>query len=264
MTAIATEHPDLNQLVHPKERSYYVLSVIAAALGALVITLLTLGLGLLYLLAIAGVIGVVKAYTLARLRTNAIEVGPRQLPLVHDAAQRAATVYGMRHTPPVYVEQSGGTLNAFATRVLSRDYVMVNAEIVELALRRGHDALGFVVAHEMAHVRRRHMRKHFWLLPAGWVPFLGPAYSRAAEHTCDAFAAQVYPDGAVDGLAALALGIELRESVDVGEWLAQDTRTQGFWAWLVEVLASHPRLPRRVRHVQQAGASTPTPQPLPI
>jgi Zn-dependent protease with chaperone function len=100
--------------------------------------------------------------------------------------------------------------------------------------------------------------KHRWLTTPGRLfPYLGAAYSRACEYTCDRVGAFCQPDGAISGLLALAAGKQLHPHVDVREYAAQAEADQSFWIRRAELISSHPRLPKRVAALLKAGVSIP-------
>lgn len=246
--------PDqLARLVHPKEHRYFAISAIVTVLAVVLFVIPTWGFGLLYFLGFAAFIAIGKLWMMAQIRGNGVRVTERQMPEVHALATATAARFGMQ-LPAVFVIQQGGALNAFALRSITRNFVVLYADVVALARKQGHDALGFVVAHELAHHRRNHLRKHFWLLPASFVPFLSQAYSRACEFTCDAYAATTYPQGWAEGLATLAVGTDLRRDIDMSEFARQRHTETGFFMWLAEVLSTHPWLPRRVAHLEQVAS----------
>ena len=102
--------------------------------------------------------------------------------------------------------QAGGLLNAFATRFFGRDFVVIYSDVLELAYSEGDAELAFVICHELAHIKRKHLTRRLLLYPSMLIPFLGAAYSRACEYTCDRFGAHYQPDGALGGLLVLAAG----------------------------------------------------------
>ena len=101
--------------------------------------------------------------------------------------------------PAIYVLQAGGLLNAFATRFLGRSFVVIYSDVLELAYMKGEAELAFVICHELAHIKRKHLAWRWFLYPSMLIPFLGAAYSRACEYTCDRFGAHYRPDGALGG-----------------------------------------------------------------
>ncbi|HEY4649115.1 MAG TPA: M48 family metallopeptidase [Gemmatimonadales bacterium] len=194
---------------------------------------------------------------LGRIRGNAVRVSERQFPLVQRLAVAHARKLGLNQVPSIYVIQSGGLLNAFATRFLGRDFVILYSDVLDLALTRGEAAVGFIVGHELAHVARGHL-KYRWLTAPGRVfPYLGAAYSRACEYTCDRLGAFCQPDGAISGLLVLAAGKQLHAYVDVREYAAQALSEQGFWVRRAELMSSHPLLPKRVAALVEAGIVIP-------
>jgi Zn-dependent protease with chaperone function len=194
---------------------------------------------------------------LGRVRGNAVRVSEKQFPQLHRLAAEQSRKLGLKQVPTVYVMESGGLLNAFATRFLGRDFVIIHSDVLELALARGEAAVGFIMGHELAHVWRGHL-KHRWLtLPGRFMPYLGAAYSRACEYTCDRIGAFCQPEGAITGLLALAAGKQLHAHVDVKEYAAQAVSDQGFWIRRAELMSSHPLLPKRVAALLKAGAAIP-------
>lgn len=181
------------------------------------------------------------------IRGNGVRVSEKQFPEVDRLAQQLAAQMGIDPVPPVYVLQAGGLLNAFATRFLGRSFVIGYSDVLELAYERGEPELAFVMAHELAHIKRGHLAWRWVLYPSMIVPFLGAAYSRACEYTCDRFGAYFRPDGAVGGLLVLAAGKRLYRNVDAQAFGDQAETERGFFVWLAEVLSSHPNLSKRVR-----------------
>jgi Zn-dependent protease with chaperone function len=251
------------QLVNSRERFLYAAMVLVSLMvyGGLVLvglakpeaaaTILLYGL-MFSLLALFA-----HGIALGQVRGNAVRVSERQFPELHRLASAHARKLGLKQTPAVYVMESGGLLNAFATRFLGRDFVIVHSDVLELALARGEAAVGFIMGHELAHVWRGHL-KHRWLtMPGRLMPYLGAAYSRACEYTCDRVGAYCQPEGAISGLLALAAGKQLHAHVDVREYAAQAVNDQSFWIRRAELMSSHPLLPKRVAALLKAGIAIP-------
>jgi Zn-dependent protease with chaperone function len=251
------------QLVSPRERTRYalVLGISLAVYGGLALgavqnpqaaaTIVAYGL-------VFSLLGLLThGLALGRIRGNAVRVSERQFPVVLRLAVAHARKLGLKQVPAIYVVQSGGLLNAFATRFLGRDFVILYSDVLELALARGEAAVGFIVAHELAHVARGHL-KHRWLTaPGRFFPYLGAAYCRACEYTCDRLGAFCQPDGAITGLLALAAGKRLHGLVDVREFAAQAVSDHGFWVRRAELVSSHPLLTKRVAALLNAGIVIP-------
>jgi len=257
----------LGDLVYGRERALFAAMVVIGLLvyGGLVMLALadasTASAIVFYgaILALAGF--VTHAVALGRLRGSGVLVTERQFPLLHQMTAAHAQRLGLKYSPTVYVVESGGILNAFATRLLGRKFVIVNADILALAVRRSPAAVSFVVGHEIGH----HWRGHLWwclIGPARLVPYLGPAYSRACEYTCDRVGAYCAPDGAVDGLLVLAAGTWLHNHVDAQEFAKQAETDSGFWIRRAELVSSHPRIPKRVAALLALGVRSPVPDPL--
>lgn len=251
------------QLVNPRERFLYAAMVLVSLLvyGGLLFAGLSepeVGMTILmYGLFFALLATFAQGLALGRVRGNAVRVSERQFPQLHRLAAAHARQVGLKQAPAIYVVESGGLLNAFATRFMGRDFVIVHSDVLEMALAQGEAAVGFIVGHELAHLWRGHL-KHRWLtVPGRLMPYLGLAYSRACEYTCDRIGAFCQPDGAIMGLLALAAGKQLHAHVDVKEFAAQAETDKGFWVRRAELMSSHPLLPKRVAALLKAGAAVP-------
>lgn len=247
-------------LVHHKERMYFAVSL---ALSLLIYLMLVISLvGLLYL-AIGGIVFLfIHGLLIGSIRGNGIRVSERQFPEAYHLARELASQMGFAALPPMYVVQAGGMINAFATRFLGRDYVIILSDIFELAYEQGEEALAFIICHELAHIKRGHLKWQWVLYPASFMPFLAQAYSRACEYTCDRIAAYYRPDGAAAGILLLSAGKNLYKNVNAASFAAQAREETGFWIWFAEILATHPHLPRRLqamKNFSQSAAGTVTP-----
>jgi Zn-dependent protease with chaperone function len=252
-----------DQLVNPRERWLYAAMVLVSLLvyGGLVLVGLSNPQAAASIFAYAIMFSLVGLFAhglaLGRIRGNAVRVSERQFPQLHRLAAAHSRRLGLKRAPDIYVMESGGLLNAFATRFLGRDFVILYSDVLALALEQGEAAVSFIVGHELAHVWRGHL-KHRWLtMPGRLFPYLGAAYSRACEYTCDRIGAFCQPDGAITGLLILAAGKQLHAHVDVKEFAAQAVSDQGFWIRRAEVISSHPLLPKRIAALLKAGVAIP-------
>jgi hypothetical protein len=85
------------------------------------------------------------------------------------------------------------------------------------------------------------------------LPWVGPAYSRACEYTCDRAGCHVVGDleQATRGLVVLAAGGRLAQQADLGEFIAQQERTGLFWMSIYELVSSHPYLCKRAAALRE-------------
>ncbi len=243
----------LPDLVNPKERTYLMVALIVS--GFIYFMLLISVIGIFYLVIAAAALAIAQGIAIGHLRGNGIRVSERQFPDVLRVARQVCGQLGIAEVPPIYIMQSGGILNAFATRFFGRNYVCIYSEILELAYEHGEAEVAFVLAHELTHVARKHVWWKTIITPATLIPFLGAAYSRACEYTCDAYAAYLWPQGAEGGILVLAAGKRLYREMDVDAFLAQAHEQDGFWMWLAEHVATHPNLPKRLSVVRYFTAT---------
>ncbi|MGO4545742.1 M48 family metallopeptidase [Paenibacillus sp. 2TAB23] len=244
-------------LIHQKEERYYVLALIFS-----IIVYLGLFFSIIFMLLIPILIVIplaAQAIMMANIRMNGVRITPRQFPEVFALAEEQCAKMGFTVVPDLYVMESSGILNAFASRFFGRNMVVLYADLFELIQSGGERELAFVLTHELAHIKRNHIMKQIFIIPAMWLPFLGEAYSRACEYTCDRMAAYYINDAeaAMNGLTILAIGKTLYRRVDREEYLLQSSYENGFFVWLAERLSTHPPLPKRIHALQQfAGYSS--------
>jgi Zn-dependent protease with chaperone function len=190
------------------------------------------------------------------IKGNAVRITEKQFPEIYQIIEKHCARMDM-DVPPVYMMQHGGVLNAFATRFIGKNYVLIYSEIFDLAFEGGQDELSFVIAHELGHIKRKHIQKRFWLFPSIFIPFLGSAYSRACEYTCDNIGQALSPNGAESGLLVLASGKNSYRKVNREAYLESAGDETGFWKWFAEKTSSHPHLPKRMQNVQQQQEAAP-------
>jgi Zn-dependent protease with chaperone function len=186
--------------------------------------------------------GVIIGY----LKGNAVKLSKNQFPDIYEVVVKQSELLGINKTPSIYILQSGGILNAFATRFLGHNYIILYSEIVEASYDQDKNILEFIIAHELGHIKRKHMLKSLLLLPSLLIPFLGAAYSRACEYTCDNIAYALAPKGMKSGLLMLASGPSIYKKVNTNEYLRQISTEDGFWRWFAEKISSHPNLTKRL------------------
>ena len=243
---------DVDSLVHPKEKIYFAICVLIAIALYVVLAMVVLSGspagGTIVVYAIMIIVGyfVFHGLMIGHIRGNGIRVSHRQFPELMAMADAQARRLGMTNTPDIFVLQAGGVLNAFATRFLGRNFVVLFSDVLALATQKGEKAVSFVLGHELGHVRRHHMTRRALLYPAMIIPFLGSAYSRACEYTCDRIGNALEPEGSVDGLLVLAAGRDLYNRVDAAEYAKQRSTERGFFVRFAELVSTHPNLTKRV------------------
>jgi len=191
------------------------------------------------------------ALMLGYIRTNGVRLNAEQFPEVYERVKELCVTMEMKFVPDVYVLESGGALNAFATRFFGRNMVVLYSTIFELVEEGAEDELSFVIAHELAHIKRRHISRQLLVWPAMWIPGITQAYSRACEYTCDRFAAYYTgnSEAAQHCLTMFGVGKMLSKKVNRTSYVKQIKEEKGFVVWLSEMLATHPPLPKRIHEI---------------
>lgn len=240
------EHSIRDGLVFPKENIYFAFVALFSILAYIFLAFSIIGIIFIFVLILLTV--VFHGIMMGGIRRNGVKISESQFPELYEKAVTTAKDMGLTAMPDIYVIESEGVLNAFATRFFRKNMVVLYSGIFELIERNAEKEVLFVLAHEFAHLKRKHVLISFLLLPAMWVPFLGNAYLRACEYTCDRYAAFYIQSfqSAKDALTMLAIGKELYPKVNKQAYMEQLQTEHGFFVWLNERLSTHPHLPKRI------------------
>lgn len=240
----------MNFLIHKKEQPYFILSlIISIPLYAL---LFFSGIGILLLAFLIFTPLFAHWMMLGHIRTNGVKITPSQFPYMYEAAAKLSEKMQVSRVPDIYIIESGGILNAFATRFFGKNMIVLYSDVVNLIKDHDEEKLYYIIAHELAHIKRNHIVKQLLILPANWVPFLSSAYSRTCEYTCDHMAAYYTNDveAARQALVILAVGPRLYKNVNVYEYQLESSKEKGITVWLAEKLSTHPPLPKRMHYLE--------------
>ncbi|WP_313894324.1 M48 family metallopeptidase [Psychrobacillus sp.] len=237
------------ELTSNRETPYFVISVIFSLFLYILAAVSLIGIAIV--LVLLAIILYANMVMLGSIRGNGIRISEKQFPDIYERVVELSTQMNLKKVPDVFVIHSEGAFNAFATRFLGRNMVVIYSEVFELAREQGEAELDFIVAHELSHIKRRHVWKSILTMPAAFIPFLSQAYSRSCEYTCDREAAYMIQNGvaAKQALTILAVGKQLYKEVNEDAYLEQIHTESNVAVWLGEVLSSHPLLPKRIQAV---------------
>ncbi|CDG85445.1 M48 family metallopeptidase [Janthinobacterium agaricidamnosum] len=243
--------------VYPKEQKLFTILLVLSALFWLALTVATVGLVWL-LLALLYVFGLAAhSYFMSHLQGHGVKVGAQQFPDLHARFNACCDAVGLPQRPEFYVMTGNGVLNAFATRFLRRNYVVLLSDVVD-ALQDDPPALNFYIGHELGHIVQKHLVRHWWIGTMMLTPLLGSAYSRAREYTCDQYGLACCDDSrsALHALAVLAAGGKRWKTINFDAYIAQSGASGGFWMSLNELTGDYPWLSKRFARVRSGDAAT--------
>jgi Zn-dependent protease with chaperone function len=246
---------------HPKETAYYnaklIFSILvyAVLLGVAGYNLATNIASWVLLLTILPIIGalflsgwIAKGIFIGVIKGNTIQLTEEQYPEIYQIIKGQAQKIDVE-LPDIYI--AAGHFNAFVTRFSRRHVLLIFSEVLETALKGNYDVLKYVTAHELCHIKQRHLAKRKWLLPSAIIPFLGLAYSRGCEYTCDRVGYDFSPKGSVEGVLIMTTGKEVYSKINVEKHIETSIRSADIWTWLSEKFLTHPHLYKRLVQIRE-------------
>jgi Zn-dependent protease with chaperone function len=184
------------------------------------------------------------------LKGSAVKISPSQFPDLYKQLEFCCRKLNITEIPETFILHADGAFNAFATRFLGRNFVVLFSDVVD-ALNDNKNALNFYIGHELGHIHRSHLLWAPVLFPAMLFPLLGAAYSRAREYTCDnyGYVCCPSPQDAIHGLAALSAGAKRWKDLNIQSYVSQSEVTGGFWMSFNELIADYPWLVKRMARI---------------
>jgi len=248
----------MNHLTYPRERTLGAITLVLGLLAWLGLIIGSFGTALI-ILAIGFVLYLfVQSSLIAHIKGNGVELSETQFPDLYSQFVRCCDQLEIKSRPQAYILNGNGGLNAFATKFLGTQYVVLMTDVVD-AMNEHDDGVSFYIGHELGHLRKKHLSGGLFRWPVLWLPLLGAAYSRARETTCDrhGLACCNTPEGAARALAALASGVERWKDLDVASYIKQSNHSSGFWMSFHELTAGYPWLTKRAARVMDTEAAMP-------
>jgi Zn-dependent protease with chaperone function len=266
----------ISSLRHPKEEGYnivmlifgimYWVLIILIVVVALIAKPATGAVYLAYAIGFALFVFISAALFRAKIYGNYVLIGPTQFPHLHEMVLQGAANIGINPAPTAFIYNSNGIMNAFARRLFGGRFIFLTSAIVEAET---DEQIKFVIGHELGHHAAGHLNlaKNILKGPAHFIPFLGPAYSRSRELTCDRVGAYLSNDlqASRSALQMLACGCRrLNTSLNCDAFEAQEKLVPPFWGWVSLIVSRYPRITQRVIAVSAFFAeSTSQAYPLP-
>jgi Zn-dependent protease with chaperone function len=230
----------------PTERPMFVLNAIVAA-GLWLVFFVAAPAMLTWVAMIMAYLAIGHLGMVAYVRGSAVRLGPEQFPELFSHIEQLARRIGLRRTPEIYLMQSDGAINAFATRFLRSQIVVLYADLLD-ACGDNDRARDMIIGHELGHIRAGHTFGYWLLMPTIFIPFVSGALSRAREYTCDRYgrAAAGDDEAALTGLTILSAGRRFAPAVNRRALADQHRHVASGWMIVGEWLSTHPPLSKRL------------------
>lgn len=245
-------------LVYRHEKPLFVISLVISLLIWITLIVVTLGAALVYILLFFIFYLFAHSALISHIKGTAVRITYAQYPDLDARINASCERLGLTRRPEAYLLHGDGMFNAFATRFLGRDFLVLLSDVVD-ALEDEPDSVNFYIGHELGHIVRRHLSWGPVLAPSSILPLLGAAYRRAQEYTCDLHGAACcpHPNAAARALMALAAGHRRWKSADLATYGLQVAETGGFWMSFHELINDYPWLTKRLARVSAEPARVP-------
>jgi len=203
--------------------------------------------GILYALIIGIFFFIGHLGMIYHIRGSAVRLSSEQFPDLYTRVGHLSKTLGLKDVPEAYIMQAGGALNAFATKLSKSHFIVLFTDLIE-ACEHNEEALNMIIGHEIGHLKSKHLNGLWFLLPGMFVPFIGHAYSRCRELTCDryGFAVCGNKQDALRGLTILAAGGKMGSQVNMEAFLKQTEGLNTGYMTFARWLSSYPSLSERV------------------
>jgi Zn-dependent protease with chaperone function len=181
------------------------------------------------------------------IRGNSIRITKDQFPDIYNIIKEQAARLDVT-IPEIYI--TSGHFNAFVTKFSRSHTLLIFSEVIETTLGGNYDVLKYVTAHELCHIKQRHLSKEKYLYPSKFIPFLSLAHSRGCEYTCDRIGYEFSPKGSVEGILIMTTGKEIYSKFNIEQHIKDATQREGLWSWASEKFQTHPHLYKRLVEVK--------------
>lgn len=238
----------LSNLTEPREKVYFRI-VLFISIIVWIVCMVTI-----FPIIIVGVIGLFiwlgNGLLVAQLKADAVKVDGNQLPELAGVFAKVCGKLQIQNIPDLYILQSGGILNAFATRHGGRNFVVVYSELLD-TYGPASAEIEFLLGHELGHIKRNHILKNLFLAPGLLFPLLGNAYSRACESSCDRYGlfSASQSQGAINAMLVLAGGKQAKSVMTPAPLAAQYANQRGFFVSWYELISGYPTVSQRLANL---------------
>ncbi|MBI3219936.1 MAG: M48 family metallopeptidase [Bacteroidetes bacterium] len=245
---------------HPKETAYYNIKLVFSVFIYLAFIAWVIysasswssALGLLLLLPLILVFmffnKLIHGIFVGIIKGNSTQVTKDQFPEIYSIVEAQASKLKIK-VPEIFITY--GHFNSFVTKYSRGHILMIYSEVAETTLHGNYDVLSYITAHELCHIKQKHLSKEKYLFPSRIIPLLGLAYSRGCEYTCDRVGYHFSPKGSIEGILIMTTGKEIYTKLNIEKHIENAKENEGFWTWLSEKLLTHPHLYKRLIQIKK-------------
>lgn len=252
-----------DQLVHPHEDILKAMLITLGIIVWLALAIMIPNILLVFLFALIPVSLLRFSVLMSRIKGHGVRLSPEQYPDLYQQYLTCCERLDVPATARVYILKNGEGPNVCAARFLRTFFIVLSSDTLD-ALEQHPDGVQFYLGYSLCFLKRKHFALQSFSRFVRWLPLLGPAYSRAREHTCDYFgtACCSSTENAARALAALAVGEKRWKSLNLKAYLAQNQETGGFWMSLNTVTSGSNWLSTRIALILGEERAIPSRHPL--
>ena len=121
------EKIDVSRLIASKENVYFIFMLLISLLTYFILFISIIG--AFYVMFFALFLFIMQGLAIGSIKQNSVKITEEQFGDIYNKVKDFSDKLGLESVPDVYLMQSGGLLNAFATRFLCKDIVVIYSDV---------------------------------------------------------------------------------------------------------------------------------------
>lgn len=247
---------DISSARHPSENSRFALALIICvpiALLGLVLTLLSYGIVILYILFLTFLVWFSLSIAKAHLIANSARVSEKNFPDVYKNYLTTKQLLNYQKEIPIYIIEEG-SVNAILSKFFGTKFIILHSELVRSMRGEENAQMKWIIGRFIGAIQMKHLRLTILKLIIDSIEkikvfnlFILP-YERATQYSGDNAGLLVCGDieQAFQAFNKMMVGNDLSSDLKLEEILDQCMETQrSFFAFLARIASTHPHTVQR-------------------
>jgi Zn-dependent protease with chaperone function len=255
--AAVISNEELKQLLHPKEKTRFLLALLITlpiAVGAVLLIFASAGMILFFILAIVFVVWFVLQVFKAALIGGSVKVSQDNFPEIYEILMDVKKRLNYNKSVDIYIVE-GGSVNAFLYKFFQTKFIVLNSDIVSgMSPKKYESQLMWIIGRFVGSLKAKHMKLQLLSLIINSIEkikifnfFILP-YERATQYSGDQIGLALCNDfpNSIEAFNKLLIGKDLAEDIQLRGILQQANELHySFFGWFSKIISTHPHLTDR-------------------